>query len=278
MSGTTGLIRPGFLFSQHSLNTYSRCRRRFLLKYVDRQPWPMPENDDLARYQEQLRRGRLLHQWLARRQLGIDMSAFVASCDDRQLREWWQAAQRFDLEELPGDLVEAELPIVVPLGEHRLYARYDLLALDHGGAAVVVDWKTLQSRPSERLLQQRWQTRVYLYTMVAAGQVLTQGPPVDADQACMVYWFTNFPDEPSTVRYSPAQFARDQTDLLALVHEITELPREGFAMTSETRHCRGCIYRSLCRRDSSAQGLNEAWLDEDIDFDIDLADIPELEY
>ncbi|NLD74845.1 MAG: PD-(D/E)XK nuclease family protein, partial [Chloroflexi bacterium] len=29
-----GLIAPGHLFSQHSLATFVRCPRRFLLKYV----------------------------------------------------------------------------------------------------------------------------------------------------------------------------------------------------------------------------------------------------
>ena len=36
------LIEPGHLFSQHSLRTYQRCPRRFLLRYIDRQPWPAP--------------------------------------------------------------------------------------------------------------------------------------------------------------------------------------------------------------------------------------------
>ena len=40
------LIRSGHLFSQHSLNTYRRCARRFLLKYVEERPWPTPEEED----------------------------------------------------------------------------------------------------------------------------------------------------------------------------------------------------------------------------------------
>ena len=185
------LIEPGYLFSQHSLNTFSRCRRRFLLKYVDRQPWPMPEEEDPLEYAEHLARGRVFHQWLARDHLGLPVDAIAAACDDALLQRWWAAYQVFDHEQLPSGWQQAELPVVVPLGAHRLYARYDLLALDMDGEAVIVDWKTLETVPSRRILETRVQTRVYLYTLVAAGQVLTGGPPVEPDRAAMLYLVAN---------------------------------------------------------------------------------------
>jgi CRISPR/Cas system-associated exonuclease Cas4 (RecB family) len=275
----TQLIEAGHLFSQHSLNTYVRCPRRFLLKYVDRQPWPMPEGEDPRGYQEHLRRGRVFHQWLAREHLGLDLAPIVAYCDDHQLKKWWQAARDFEWDSLPSDLREAELPIIVPIGDYRLYARYDYLALDLRGEAVIVDWKTLEARPSMRTLRSRMQTRVYLYTLVAAGQVLTQGSLINPEQAQMLYWFSNYPDEDAVIPYSRAAFERDGRYLSDLAHEIASQPREAFACTENVRLCAHCNYRSLCRREEGEPSRGEEnWLDEDIDFDLDLEEVPELEY
>ena len=273
------LIEPGYLFSQHSLNTYLRCPRRFLLKYVERQPWPMPEDRDPRAYQEHLRRGRVFHHWLMREHVGIDMDPIVDACEDPQLQMWWQAARSFDRGALPSGLREAELPVVVPIGAYRLYARYDYLALDPGGDAVVVDWKTLEMRPSLRVLRQRVQTRVYLYVLVAAGHVLTGGIPIDADQVRMLYWFANYPEESATVPYSAQAFRRDARDLAQLVEEIARQPAEAFVGCQNTRLCARCNYRSLCHREEShLTKEGEDWLDEDIDFDLELEEATELEY
>ena len=124
----------------------------------------MPEEEDPREYLEHLARGRIFHQWLARAHLDLAVEPIAAASEDPQLRQWWAAAQQFDRDTLPSWLREAELPVVIPLGDYRLYARYDLVALDPGGEAVVVDWKTLAELPSERTLRARMQTRVYLYT------------------------------------------------------------------------------------------------------------------
>ncbi|MEA3408677.1 MAG: PD-(D/E)XK nuclease family protein [Chloroflexota bacterium] len=273
------LIRPGHLFSQHSLNTYKRCARRFLLKYVEEQPWPTPEEEDPRAYERQLARGRTFHEWLERYHLGLDMEAVVAACQDPQLQDWWAAAKDFDRDVLPQDMRETELPIVVPLGKYRLYARYDYVALDIGGDAAVVDWKTLEFRPSEEVLRRRIQTRVYLYTLVAAGEVLTGGPPIDPDRAEMVYWFANYPEQTARIPYSRADFARDGAELRDLVNEIARQPPEAFGRTQDRRLCAHCNYRTLCDREGvvSETGGGD-WLDEDIDFNLELLEVPELEY
>lgn len=276
---TEHLIGPGYLFSQHSLNTYLRCPRRFLLKYIDRQPWPMPEDEQPRLYQEHLARGRLFHHWLLREHLGLDMAPIVNACGDTQLQAWWQASRSFGREELPNGLREAELALAIPLGDYRLYARYDYLALDPGGEAVVVDWKTLERIPSPHVLRERVQTRVYLYVLIAASHVLTGGAPIDPSQARMLYWFANFPERSMAISYSAHAFQRDAHELRKLAEEIVHRPREAFTPTSDVRLCARCNYRSLCREEtitSSAEG--EDWLDEDIDFDLDLAEVAELEY
>jgi len=273
------LIEPGYLFSQHSLNTYVRCQRRFLLRYIEHQPWPMPEDEDPLDYQRHLARGRMFHQWLVRRHWGIEMSEIVEACEDSLLRQWWRAVETlFPWDALPDGMREAELPVVVSLGEYRLYARYDYLALDpQNKVAVIVDWKTLASVPSYQVLRERIQTRVYLYTLIAASHVLTGGKSLAPDQVKMLYWFANYPDDVIEIPYSEAAFQQDAHYLQSLVREIGRRPREAFAPTEDSRLCTHCQYRTLCHREviTSAE---EDWLDEEIDFALDLQDIPELEY
>jgi hypothetical protein len=266
-----GALPAGFMFSQHSLSTYQRCQRRFWLRYVDRQPWPAPQDAEPAQLERQLARGRTLHLWLARQQVGVDMAPSVAAHPDAELRAWWEAAQRFPWNELPTDYVEAEAPIIVPLGAYRLYARYDLLAVGRDGSAVIVDWKTLQARPSERILRQRWQTRIYLYTALAGqGAVWAAGRPIDPALVRLIYWFTSFPDEPGIIDYSAAAYQRDHQELSALVNEIASKPPADFMLTEDLRTCRGCLYRTLCLRDTSTQPEDDGWLDEEIAFDLEL--------
>ena len=274
------LIPPGHLFSQHSLGTFARCQRRFLLKYVDRQPWPMPEDQDPAAYEAHLARGRVFHQWMVRQQMGLPMEAIALECGDADLLKWWRAAQAFPWAALPHGLREAELPVVVPLGPFRLYARYDLLALDPEGEAVIVDWKTLETRPSPRTLRERMQTRIYLYTLAAAGHVLTGGQPIRPSQASMFYWFANYPDEPATVPYGDDAYLSDAEGLPALAETIASLAPDEFAQTDDERLCARCNYRSLChgRGEAAASATTEGWLDEDLDASLDLATVPELEY
>lgn len=239
----------------------------------------MPEEEDPRAYQQHLLRGRTFHEWLERYHLGLDMEPVVAGCQDVQLQRWWTAAKDFDRDSLPRDIREAELPIVVPLGKYRLYARYDYMALDVGGDAVIVDWKTLEFRPSQEVLQRRIQTRVYLYTLVAAGQVLMGGTPIDPERAEMVYWFANYPEQTARISYSHADFARDEAKLRRLVDEIAGQPAEAFGRTEEHRLCAHCNYRTLCEREDVTQEATDVnWLDEDIDFDLELEEVPELEY
>ena len=276
---STPVIEPGYLFSQHSLGTYQRCRRRFLLKYVDRQPWPCLEDQDPLPFRRHLERGRIFHHWLVRRHLGIDMSAIVREHDDPDLRRWWHAVERFDWDTLPPGLREAELPVVVPLGAYRLYARFDLLALDAGGDAVVVDWKTLETRPGQHILRDRLQTRLYLYTLIAAGRVLTGGTPIDPGRAVMLYWFANYPEDTAIVPYSAPDFGSDRAMLQELIEEIARLPREAFEPTEDQRQCARCNYATLCHRESAAALADAAdWLDEEIDFAIEIEEVQELDY
>lgn len=269
------LIEPGHLFSQHSLRTYQRCPRRFLLRYIDRQPWPAPERDDAAAYRAHLEAGRVFHEWVARALLGIpDAGHDVALHPD--LGAWWEAWRAFDLQELPAAVREVELPLVVPLGAYRLYARFDLLALSAQGEAIIVDWKTLATVPRVETMRRALQTRVYQYALVCAGSVVTGGPPLAPEGVSMVYWFANGPSQ-IALGYSRALHRENHALLLGLAETIANSTREQMARTEDVRECAGCAYRTLCQRETVAeQAQGQGWLAEDLDFSLD--EVPEVEF
>ncbi|MCD6302239.1 MAG: PD-(D/E)XK nuclease family protein [Anaerolineae bacterium] len=271
-------LPEGYLFSQHSLNTYSRCKRRFWLRYVARMPWPVPQDDDPLAYEAHLERGRILHQWIQRDLLGLPVAA-QASSDDK-LGLWWQRYQAFDWGLVPSDVREPELPVTVVLGGHRLYARYDLVALDRGGQVMVVDWKTLETPPSRNVLERRVQTRVYLYTLARVASSLLGGEDVSPERISMLYWFTNRPNEPTVISYGQQAYQTDALRLEAMMTEISQQPREAFRRTDQPRQCATCNYRTLCQRGDIALDPTAAydWLDDDLAQALELEAVPEVPY
>ena len=280
MSDSSRALPEGFLFSQHSLTTYQRCKRRFWFKYAQHQPWPMAEDKEPLQYQQQLARGVVFHRWLERAHLGLPVSEQVAASNDLELQSWWRAWLTFDETTLPQDVRQAELPLVVPLGRHRLYARYDLLTLDRSGRAVIIDWKTLRTVPPLAVLRNRLQTRIYCYILASAGTVFTEVSQLKPEQISMCYWFANDPQATVYLPYSRTLFDADQQLLNSLVAEIDSLPEQGFTLTEQRAQCARCNYRTLCERatdsTSLAQGID--WLDEDVDFNLELDKAPIIDW
>jgi hypothetical protein len=102
------------------------------------------------------------------------------------------------------------------------------------------------------------------------------------EQVSMVYWFANFPSDPERFAYDTAQYEADGVYLTSLIEEIKHLEEGDFPLTSQRRRCRHCPYRSLCQRGVKAGPFDEAEdepeLREDLDFELDFEQIPEIEY
>ena len=152
------MLNASFKFSQHSLSDYLECPRRFYLHYVAHLAWPTVETNPLGLhpldYQRYLWRGRMLHRWIERHWLGVP--AHMNGSHDEGLRLWWDHFEHTAFDDLPAQRVP-ELALVAPIGNHLLYARFDLLAFDlatPAAGAVVVDWKTTTT--SERGCLKRW--------------------------------------------------------------------------------------------------------------------------
>jgi len=293
-------LPPDFQFSKGSLQDYVDCPRRFQLRYLLRRAWPAVEAEPALEVERHVRQGAAFHRLVHRHALGMAPERLADAVDAEDLRRWW----RNYLERGPADLPASRHPEIVlssPLSGHRLVAKYDLVAVDAGRRAVIVDWKTNRRRPRREWLARRLQTRVYRYLLVRAGAYLNHGTPFRPQQVHMVYWFANFPADPAwgqrscTFTYDAAQFDADEAYVASLIEEIEgEAERRGseeFPLTSQERHCRFCPYRSLCRREvergdfeelGEESGLMDEALSElewrSVGVSLDLEQVAEVEF
>ena len=270
-----------FQFSQSSLQDYVDCPRRFQLRYLQRLAWPGVEAEPPLENERHLQQGAAFHRLVHQHVLGIAPERLSSLVTEEDLRRWWHNY----LAAAPADLPTLSYPEVVlsaPVSGHRLVAKYDLIAVDAGRRAVIVDWKTSRKRSRRKWLAERLQTRVYLYLLVRAGSHLNGGQPLQPEQVEMVYWFADFPADPERFTYDAAQYEADGAYLASLIEEIKGLGDGDFPLTPQERRCRYCPYRSLCRRGVKAgafeEAEEEAELGDDFDIFLDFEQIAEIKY
>lgn len=281
-------LAKDFRFSQGSLQDYVDCARRFQLRYVRRLRWPAIQTSPALESEQQLQRGRAFHRLIHRHLLGIEGERLSSHVADPLLRQWWKGY----LEDPPSNLPASrhpEMALSEPVGRFRLVAQYDLVAVDQGERAVIVDWKTTPRRPDRATLGDRLQTRVYPYLLVRAGALLNAGQRLRPEQVSMVYWFANFPQMPEWYAYDDEQYSMARDLLSGLIAEIAGRLEERDAdtllpSTDHRRTCRYCEYRSLCRRGVAAGLLHERphspadpIADGGFEFDFDFEQIAEID-
>ncbi len=268
-----------FIFSQSSLQDYVECARRFELKYIERLRWPAPEVDDMLEFERRQEQGQLLHQLIHQHLVGIPAANLRSRIDDADVQRWFEAYLQTGLDDVP-DTRYPERTLTMPLGNYLLLAKFDLVAVEPGERALIIDWKTSRRLPRTEWLAKRMQTRVYRYVLAAGGEHLNNGQPIPPEQVTMVYWFAEHEGATRHLDYDRAQFETDHADLTALVKEIAT--RKDFPLTLDESRCRFCNYRSLCNRGETAGPLAD-W-DADLetadldDFQIDFDQIAEIEF
>jgi CRISPR/Cas system-associated exonuclease Cas4 (RecB family) len=272
-------IPSDFQFSQASLQDYVDCKRRFQLRFVLMQPWPALVAEPAEEAEQHLQRGIAFHLLAHQQALGLDHARLGATIHDPILARWWQAFLDHAPANLPVTLRRAETVLAAPLEGRRLVAKFDLLAVDPGERAVVVDWKTSLRRPPRAALQQRLQTCVYRYLAVVAGSGFNGGEKPLPDRVEMVYWYAEFDGATECFPYDAVQYASDHESLAGLIGEITSRTEEIWPLTDDAGRCRFCRYRSLCDRGARPGFFGD--LDEDIEpteFQIDLEQIAEVAF
>lgn len=288
------ILPSDFVFSQSNLQTYSDCPRRFWLTYIQRLPWPAVEASPVQEYEYAMRLGEAFHRAVQRAEVGIAPELIAAQLKD-PLDSWFAAYLRHRPSDLPKTVVEVEsvLAIRLQMGSDgpllRLMAKFDLLAVEPGQRAVIMDWKTSARRTEAHHLRRRLQSQVYPYLVVEASKLLPWGP-LAPEQVEMRYWFTAAPEEPVILRYDASQHLANHELLQRLIAQILAAQDEGdFPKLPDTeanraRHCAYCAYRSRCDRGVVPGTLDETIDPEDLvhelsqDFDLRLDDVPEIAF
>lgn len=269
-----------FTFSQSSLQDYVDCPRRFQLRYLQQQQWPAPEVDDMLEFERRQAQGEHFHHLVHQQLVGLPADLLTKRLDDANVRRWFAAYLKNALDDLPP-VRRPEITLTVPLGDYDLLAKFDLLAVEPGGRALILDWKTGSRIPSADTLAKRLQTIVYRYVLAKGGDHLNNGAPIPPEKIEMVYWFADHDGATRRFAYDAAQLADDEKYLLGLVADINNCA--DFPLTTDENRCRFCVYRSLNNRGDKAGSLAD-WdeniaTDSDIDdFTIDIDQIAEIEF
>ena len=271
-------LPEGFAFSQSSLQVYADCPRRFQLRYVLGVQWPMAHETFPLAWERRARLGAAFHRLVQQHLLRIEPSRLASAAEEAGVAAWWHAY----LSDPPRDLPpvrRAELSLSAPLGSHQLAARYDLVATEPGRRAVIVDWKTTESRPQRAQLAARLQTQAYLYVLVEASAEVNEGQPLAPEQVELVYWFANHPQQSQRFTYDSAAHTAAGRRLGSLIAGIAAVDAPEWALTSRTEHCRVCPYRTLCEQEGGPvpEGAVEPEPEAET-LDLDLEQIAEIEF
>jgi predicted RecB family nuclease len=270
-------IQKPFTFSQSSLQDYADCPRRFQLRYIEQLHWPAVESEPVLENEHRQIEGQTFHRLVQQQLLGLPSEKLSRLANTPNLERWWQNFLLFNL--VDNDYTQfAELSLSCPINEHRLLAKYDLIAIKPGQKALILDWKTYAKRPRDEWIATRWQTRVYRALLTKAGAHLNNNVPLEPEQIEMIYWYAEFPSKPARFSYDKNQFKRDWSAIEKIVSEVSS--EKGFPLTEDEKTCRFCMYRSYCERGRQAGVLDEAEaeFESDTTFDVNFEQIGEIEF
>lgn len=266
-------ISTPLLLSRARLENFLACQRRFQLRYLRRLPWPPLPLDE--RSEETLVRGQQFHQLLERHFLGLPVE--MSLIEDEQVRHWWAQFQRSGLR-LPEGRPLPELRLTIPVGDHLLHGRFDLLVVGKENSqptAHLFDWKTGKARPLADL-RRDWQTRLYLAMLAQGGPALiADGQPISPENITLTYWYASEPGALRIIQYDANWHAQNWAEITALVAQLDAARAENaWPLTSDWELCRACGYQAYCGRQQAGSAAPEA--DEDAEPEVEWLLEPEL--
>ncbi len=212
--------------------------------------------------------------------IGVPAEKIGKLAQSDNLSRWWEAyTQNFgSFENFRSLNLYPEHTLSAPLGDHRIIAKFDLIAIKPGEKALIYDWKTYRKRPRDEYLATRWQTKLYPALLTQAGLHLNGGEKIIPEQIEMIYWFANFPHEPAIFKYNGAKFQRDWDSVEKIVAEINDAKE--FPLAEDEHPCRFCAFRSYCDRGKEAGNWDdlEAEAEAEENFTINFEQIGEIAF
>ena len=269
--------------SQSSLQDFVDCPRRFELRYLKKLNYPAAETEPILENEKHMQEGAQFHRLVHEHLLGMPVEKLHLLANTPKLRRWFENYLNADLR-LADYTLHPEFTLSAPLGNLRLVAKYDLVAVQKNegtrGASqvIILDWKTYRRRPRDEWLATRLQTRVYRSLLVQSGAYLNEGVPFKPEQLEMIYWFADFPNEPARFKYDATLFNRDWDTLAKLTEEIVSAAE--YPKTEELIRCSYCPFRSYCERGSQAGAYEalESEMEAEELFDIHFEQIGEIAF
>jgi hypothetical protein len=275
------ILDDGFTFSQSCLQDFMDCPRRFDYKYIQKLRCPALQSEPYLEMEKRTEMGVAFHKMVYLSQMGFPYQIMQNQMGS-QLEEWMT---RYSNSTLIGSLPSKkymEFSLQIPLNGYRVLAKYDLIAVKPGTQMIIVDWKTNPRRPKPSALKNRAQSRLYRFIAVAAGESINDQLPVLPGHVKMVYWFTNFPDDPEVIPYNDHEWEIDHNWIGNMIDDIAHRSSGDFEMTADENRCLFCSYRSICNRGVKAGGEMDGYLEfegsETDDFSLDIHQVDEVEF
>ncbi|MFM6190147.1 MAG: PD-(D/E)XK nuclease family protein [Planktothrix sp.] len=248
-----------FRLSQQHLNLLSLCPRKFQYTYLDQLVSPVSPDDE-----ERIAWGNQFHLLMQQHELGLPVEVLLN--EDTELKRCYTEFIKVasDILTLNADASnsifrQAEHDRILNFKDDLLVVVYDLIKAEKQQAQIF-DWKTYPRPQNRHLLEQNWQTRLYLYVLVETSQYLPE-------QVSMTYWFVKSPQkQPPQSLYFPytqqqhQKTYEDLTQLIDQFHHDLNLYQQGQPFPQvdlEQGYCKSCQFAIRCQRVPDELSVNE---------------------
>ncbi len=239
------LLPPGFVFHQSNLQAFQSCRYSFLLRYIQKLPWPAPLSARTNTFEQDLLAGSTLHSLIHQFFLGINPELLISVASnfpDSRVSVWLDNFLKSQYATLtPHSLPEHTLRIT--LNGSLLLAKFDLIRVKDD-LIQIYDWKTSRKLPKRQFLQDRIQTMVY-------PLVATRALSLPTRTIAMHYWEAAFPYQPIIFDITDSHIKKYEEVISKQITLIRSLAAEEFDRTTDTNKCSYCEYQSYCSRSGS---------------------------
>ena len=267
-------------FSQNSFEIFSKCRMKFKKRYIDGLLWRSHESTE----NNHAEKGRLFHLLAYRYFMGLD-DTFVDEKGEYANIKVWQDRLKMTLgtvlsgaskgvaQNRPQCHLFPEFELKLCEGETRLQAKYDLIMIDTDNRAVIYDWKVQDKPIKPKNAEQAFQTRVYMYLLAKAGDII-QGKPIKPEDITMIYWQANHPASQVKICYSEELFKLDEEFLKSEIEKILNCDFGSAGLkTTDEKVCRFCEFCSICNGFESEEVIDDA-----DGFEIEWEQVEEVEF